>query len=305
MSIEPDLASDPTSATTLPQLIRRAAAAYGDATAIVYRSDAGPETPIRIDRQTYRRGLVIHSRTRLTYRLNGEFQRFVAVAGIEQLVRPRGDLDLVITGDVKVLFRRNVNGTDAPIPLDLSVTGVRELTIFVDFAGERRQLLTWRESPSDPPNAFLRTLGDAQRAAPGEAETASTLEPVTRFPDPTPLVREIKKRLVTYKRRDGVDLSFTLYTPPGYTEGTRVPAIPSRSQSRISVSAVRPSFCSRAWWRSRPPKRPAVLSTGATISGSREEGRASQASARVRASESGSSRPLPGSSAIGSPFRTG
>ena len=26
-----------------------------------------------------------------------------------------------------------------------------------------------------------------------------------------------------YKRDDGLDLSFTLYTPPGYKEGTRVP----------------------------------------------------------------------------------
>jgi dipeptidyl aminopeptidase/acylaminoacyl peptidase len=38
-------------------------------------------------------------------------------------------------------------------------------------------------------------------------------------------VRAIKKRLVKYKRADGLDLSFTLYTPPGYQEGTRVPTI--------------------------------------------------------------------------------
>jgi dipeptidyl aminopeptidase/acylaminoacyl peptidase len=38
-------------------------------------------------------------------------------------------------------------------------------------------------------------------------------------------VRAIKKRLVKYKRADGLDLSFTLYTPPGYKEGTRVPTI--------------------------------------------------------------------------------
>ena len=40
-----------------------------------------------------------------------------------------------------------------------------------------------------------------------------------------PAVRAIKKRLVKYKRADGLDLSFTLYTPPGYKEGTRVPTI--------------------------------------------------------------------------------
>ncbi|MGC1272878.1 MAG: NPCBM/NEW2 domain-containing protein [Planctomycetaceae bacterium] len=99
-------------------------------------SDAGPDVPIRIDRQGFQRGLVIHSRTRLSYRLNGEYQRFVAVAGIEQLVRPLGDLDLIITADDKELFRRNLKGTDSAVPLDLDVTGARELTIFVDFAGD-------------------------------------------------------------------------------------------------------------------------------------------------------------------------
>ncbi len=54
---------------------------------------------------------------------------------------------------------------------------------------------------------------------------ASTARAVTQIPDPTPAVRAIRKRLVTYKRKDGVDLSFTLYTPPDYKEGTRVPAI--------------------------------------------------------------------------------
>ena len=97
---------------------------------------------------------------------------------------------------------------------------------FVDFLGDEKQLLTWRESPRDPPNAYRRTLdAPLPEAAKGEAEVASTLAPITNFPDPTPLVRQVKKRLVTYKRRDGVDLSFTLYTPPGYEEGTRIPAI--------------------------------------------------------------------------------
>jgi dipeptidyl aminopeptidase/acylaminoacyl peptidase len=86
--------------------------------------------------------------------------------------------------------------------------------------------LTWHQSPSDPPNAFLRTLGGAQNGAPeGEPSFASTSAAVTHTPDPTPQVRAIKKRLVKYKRKDGTELSFTLYTPPDYKEGTRVPSI--------------------------------------------------------------------------------
>lgn len=97
---------------------------------------------------------------------------------------------------------------------------------FLSFSGpDTRTLLTWSQSPTDPPNAFARTLGQSGDAAPGEAAFASTSVAITHIPDPTPEVRAIKKRLVTYKRGDGLDLSFTLYTPPGYKEGTRVPTI--------------------------------------------------------------------------------
>jgi dipeptidyl aminopeptidase/acylaminoacyl peptidase len=101
------------------------------------------------------------------------------------------------------------------------------LEVFVAFTGDdTRHFLTWHQSPTDPPNAFVRTLGKpAPGEAAGESSFASTAVPVTHIPDYTPQVRAIKKRLVKYKRADGVDLSFTLYTPPGYKEGTRVPTI--------------------------------------------------------------------------------
>jgi len=97
---------------------------------------------------------------------------------------------------------------------------------FLSFPGsDARTFLTWHQSPIDPPNAFIRTLGDHLDAASGEAIIDSISAAVTHLADPTPIVREIKKRLVKYKRADGLDLSFTLYTPPGYKEGTRVPTI--------------------------------------------------------------------------------
>jgi dipeptidyl aminopeptidase/acylaminoacyl peptidase len=98
--------------------------------------------------------------------------------------------------------------------------------VFLAFLGaDTKTFLTWHQSPVDPPNAFKRTLGSSIDAPAGEAPLASTSVAVTHIPDPTPAVREIKKRLVKYKRADGLDLSFTLYTPPGYKEGTRVPTI--------------------------------------------------------------------------------
>jgi dipeptidyl aminopeptidase/acylaminoacyl peptidase len=73
------------------------------------------------------------------------------------------------------------------------------------------RLLTRRESPSEPPNYFLRS--DSKKRA------------LTDFADPAPKFRGVTRKLVTYKRADGVPLSFTLYLPPGYKEGQRLPAV--------------------------------------------------------------------------------
>jgi len=78
-----------------------------------------------------------------------------------------------------------------------------------DHAGK---FLTRRESPTEPPNYFVR--------APNGAPVA-----VTRFPDPQPSIRGIHKELVKYKRADGVELSFTLYLPANYQQGTRLPTV--------------------------------------------------------------------------------
>lgn len=97
---------------------------------------------------------------------------------------------------------------------------------FLSFVGpDTRTFLTWHQAATDPPNLFRRTLEKSLDAPIGEASFTSSSIAITHRPDLTPAVRAIKKRLVRYKRADGLDLSFTLYTPPGYQEGTRVPAI--------------------------------------------------------------------------------
>lgn len=84
-----------------------------------------------------------------------------------------------------------------------------QVVAMLDDSGSR--LLTRRESPADPPNYYIRSGQD--------------LKPLTHFPNPTPQTLGIKKQLVTYKRADGVPLSFTLYLPPDYKPGTRLPAV--------------------------------------------------------------------------------
>ena len=67
------------------------------------------------------------------------------------------------------------------------------------------RFITRFENPNDPPNLYLREAGKS------DAKTA-----LTHFPDPAPQLRGITKQLVTYKRDDGVQLSFTLYLPADY-----------------------------------------------------------------------------------------
>jgi len=75
------------------------------------------------------------------------------------------------------------------------------------------KILTRYESQKDVPNYYVRDLA------------ANTRTKITDFKDPQPQVREILRQFVTYKRNDGVTLSGTLYLPPGYKQGQKVPLI--------------------------------------------------------------------------------
>ena len=90
------------------------------------------------------------------------------------------------------------------------------------------QFITRRESPSDPPNYFMRTTTvtvQNMQAPSSGMNYVSSSKPITNFSDPTPQLRGITKRLVSYQRKDGVTCSFTLYLPPNYQEGTRLPTV--------------------------------------------------------------------------------
>jgi dipeptidyl aminopeptidase/acylaminoacyl peptidase len=67
-------------------------------------------------------------------------------------------------------------------------------------------VVTSRESQSENPNYFVRTLG------------SKDLQPLTSFPHPYPQLKEVKKQVLKYKREDGVELTADLYLPPNYKE---------------------------------------------------------------------------------------
>lgn len=90
-------------------------------------------------------------------------------------------------------------------------SGADEYASFVDFAAGG-ELLVWHQSKSEPPNLFAQSESGERR-------------PLTGLEDPHPQLTGIDKRILKYARKDGVELSGTLYLPPGYREGERLPLV--------------------------------------------------------------------------------
>jgi dipeptidyl aminopeptidase/acylaminoacyl peptidase len=85
---------------------------------------------------------------------------------------------------------------------------------FVDFLGEsRKKIIIQSESKTSPPNYYIFDLKNKTRNA------------LTDYKDPAPQLTGLKKQLIKYTREDGVELSGTLYLPPGYKEGERRPCV--------------------------------------------------------------------------------
>ena len=81
------------------------------------------------------------------------------------------------------------------------------------LSDDGRSVLTRRETRVEPPNYHVRDTTNGRTRA------------ITSFQDPAPQLSGITKELVTYERADGVQLSGTLYLPPGYREGQRAPMV--------------------------------------------------------------------------------
>ncbi len=88
---------------------------------------------LRLGGVEYERGLSMHSRSEVVYRLPDEMTRLKATAGIDDRVRPHGNVVLIIRGDGAMLFEETLSGTDPPMEIDLDVAGVRRLSILCDF----------------------------------------------------------------------------------------------------------------------------------------------------------------------------
>ena len=126
---------------------------------------------------------------------------FIFVAG--QGASPEGDRPFLDKVNVKTLKTERVFRSSS-----------ESLESFIaPLNDEMTHFITRYETQKDAPNYYTRDAGSEAKRA------------VTQFKDPQPQIRNILRQYVTYKRKDGVTLSGTLYLPPGYKQGTKVPVI--------------------------------------------------------------------------------
>lgn len=74
------------------------------------------------------------------------------------------------------------------------------------------RLLASRESPAEPPNLVLRS-----------GDNWAQIKPLTQNVDPVPQLRGLQRKLVKFKRADGVEMSFWQVLPPEHKAGERRP----------------------------------------------------------------------------------
>lgn len=111
---------------------------------------------------------------------------------------PTGDMPFLDEFDLTTLKAKRLWRCEAPY-----------YETFIDFLSlEKLQIITSRESITEQPNYFIRDV------------KKKNLKQITFLPHPYPMLKDIHKEVVKYKRNDGTMLTGTLYLPSGYVKGS-------------------------------------------------------------------------------------
>jgi len=91
--------------------------------------------PIRLfDNKTYERGLAVHSKSRLYYKLDQPGERFRATFGLMQDGAKLGNVTARVLGDGKVLWEQtDINAQSRAIPVDVDLKQAQRIILEVDF----------------------------------------------------------------------------------------------------------------------------------------------------------------------------
>jgi hypothetical protein len=103
---------------------------------------------LRLGGSTYDKGLGLHSRSRVTYNLAGAYRRFESLVGIDDEAGRVGGARVRILTDGKPLDLgpgTELTPGTGPLVVGVSVAGVKELTLEVDFGkrGDVQGRVNW------------------------------------------------------------------------------------------------------------------------------------------------------------------
>jgi hypothetical protein len=106
------------------------------------------EHDLRLAGSTYDKGIGMHSHSRLTYRLSGAYRRFEALVGLDDNDGRLGDVRIRVLADGEPLLDRALTSRNGAVPVNLSMEGVHELTLEVDFGrdGDVQDVVNWVEA---------------------------------------------------------------------------------------------------------------------------------------------------------------
>ena len=99
--------------------------------------------------QVFRKGLGAHSRSELTYSLEGKFRRFESVVGIDDETAGQGSVVFRVLLDSQPAWEsKPLTGSSAPQRVQLDVTRARQITLVVDFGalGDVQDHADWAEA---------------------------------------------------------------------------------------------------------------------------------------------------------------
>ena len=99
-----------------------------------HRDESLDGGPLVLGGTTYRKGLAVHSRSRLTYALDGRFDHFQTRLGFDDGAPPGGAVACrVLADDRELLARPDLRPEAEPLAVNLDVRGAKQLVLEVDF----------------------------------------------------------------------------------------------------------------------------------------------------------------------------
>jgi len=90
---------------------------------------------IQLDRKVYPLGYTLSAKTVLEFSWADDYKTLRGLAGIDDRTRPNGRVKLAFLSGDTVLYETTIRGDHPAVPLNINLSGVKKLTIIVDFPG--------------------------------------------------------------------------------------------------------------------------------------------------------------------------